>query len=504
MSVHRLETARPGRANSLNLAFETPGGTIEIGDDGPFFESDLKLGSRPRLIRAKPGYRPIIVLEPPTHELGKAQPALMILENNRLVLDGLDLVVRTPEHAQGPHCLFLLRGGSELTIANCSITIIGPADRSFTLVKMGDHAAGADPPSARTRKVTLSRSYFRGPSLVGVHLAAGAAEVDVSRSVILCGAGSVVASDGSAPPFSRRVFARRSILASHKSLVNASNSPLFIRVLASTLARVGSHDPGPLVSLPEETASNPRDALDWLGYENSYVGWDGFLACGAGAGALKVSDLPAVRAAWEGSDKSSRVSHTPWSESSMGGDRALPDFRKLVPDRLATVGQVGFPRGFLWEKTVGLFDRLKVPAMSRAPMGRGAGSSKAADSAETRVLTFDADDRKWNGDLGRFLAQSLPRGVARVRVAVTGSGSHETTPIRLEPGVSLEIEVAAPAKGLEPLSWTPISGSNGEALIVVRQADLVLANVRLIRGKSSRSSGCWWWKMVISRSHSAT
>jgi eukaryotic-like serine/threonine-protein kinase len=499
--VHRLEPPRQGRANSLSLAFETLGGTIEIADDGPFFERELKLGSRPRLVRAKPGFRPIVVLEPQTHELVKLQPALLILENNRLVLDGLDLVVKLPETAHPPTCLFLLRGGSELTIANCSITIVGPAERAFTLVKLGDPAAGTDGPAARARKFTLSRSFVRGPSVIGVHIAAGPAEVDLNRSVVLCGGGSLIECDGTAPPFSRRVFARRSILASHKSLITASSSPLFARVLASTLARVGSSDPCPLIALRDETASTPRDAISWLGYENSYIGWDGFLGCGPG-GPFKVSDLSAVRAAWEESDVTSRLSHNPWSESAMGGDRALPDFRALVPDRASVLSQVGFPRGHLWAKTVGRFARLETPGLPQSPKAAGGASAKASEGADANragILHFDAGDPTWSGDLGRFLEPKLPRQSARVRVVATGSGKHTMTPIRLEPGVSLEVDVVPPANGLEPLSWTPVSGARADALIAVREADLVLTNARLVRGKGPSVK----WLLSVEEGHLA-
>jgi serine/threonine-protein kinase len=486
VSVHRFEPARPGRASSLMQAFDKIGGTVEIGDDGPFFEHDLNLGSRPRLIKAKAGYRPIIVIEAPTHELTKAQPAIFVLENNKLVLHGIDLVVRAGDLPKGQRCLFLLRGNSELMVADCSITVVGPSDRKFTLVQSGDPAAGADSPATISRHVSLFRTFVRGQCLTAAHVAAGPVELYLSRSILACGGAQTFVFDGAPGVPQRNLYIRRSVLCSDRSLIDTAGAPLSVRILASTLAHVGSHNPSPLLHARDGLTGSLKDTIGWLGHENNYFGWDGFFGGGPSASA-KLPVLAATRELGDGSDATSRESPTPWSESAMGGERALPDFARLLRDRAAAISSSALPRGHLWEKAVEHFERLvpttpgKIPATDKA-------ESPAKSAAKGAVsLELDASDPKWSGDLGRFLAASIPSGATRVVVHVRGSGTRTMTPVRLDPGVALEVEVEAAPSGEKPLAWKAVAGARDEALLSVRQADLALTRVRLIRGENTQS-----------------
>ena len=69
------------------------GGTVEIADEGPFFNDDFRVAGETRLIRARPGYRPIVRVERSSSQAVRKQPAVFVLDRQNLILDGIDLVV---------------------------------------------------------------------------------------------------------------------------------------------------------------------------------------------------------------------------------------------------------------------------------------------------------------------------------------------------------------------------------------------------------------------------
>ena len=48
--------------STLRQALDKNPVVIEICDDGPFFEDDCRLGTKTRMIRAKPGFRPMFMI----------------------------------------------------------------------------------------------------------------------------------------------------------------------------------------------------------------------------------------------------------------------------------------------------------------------------------------------------------------------------------------------------------------------------------------------------------
>jgi hypothetical protein len=120
VTVRRLVPAGRDRVDTLGKAFDIVGSTTEIADNGPFFEHDLKVGSKSRTVRAHRGFRPIVVLEPPTRDLG-TQSAYIHLDGPDLVIEGIDLVIDLssldPRHHKET-AVFLVRAG-ELTLRDC-------------------------------------------------------------------------------------------------------------------------------------------------------------------------------------------------------------------------------------------------------------------------------------------------------------------------------------------------------------------------------------------------
>ena len=155
----------PDAVPTLRRAFDVKGGTVEIADDGPFVEDDLRIAGESRLIRARAGYRPIVRVEEPKIDFlkGRGLTAVFILDGKRLILDGLDLIVNVPDLPLDRTALFLCKG-ADLTLRNCTITVLNPAGRPFTLFR----TAPPDAPSDRASRIRLERDLRARDVPVGV------------------------------------------------------------------------------------------------------------------------------------------------------------------------------------------------------------------------------------------------------------------------------------------------------------------------------------------------
>jgi eukaryotic-like serine/threonine-protein kinase len=501
VTVRRLKTKNAAdHVESLAQAFEKPGGTVEIADDGPFFETDLRSSTSSRLVRATPGFRPIVVLEAPTTDALRAQPAVFVLENEKFYLDGLDLVVRMKDRPATQHSLFLLRGSSELRLENCTITVEDPQNRPFTLVQIGTPNVDRMSSSPRPPRVRISRSLARGSALTAVRFAAGSAEVVVVRSVLLCGNAHPVEDDGAAPARSRGLYLARSLVASQRSFLDTVGSAVLARALLSTFAHIDGVGASPLVTVRDANLGSPTQALDWLGNGNQFTGWSSFLGAGSGR-QLKLTQFASLKSLWPGSDASSQQTNRSWAQSCLADESCLPQLSRLAAERVATLNAVAKPSPHLWAKAIHHFSRQRVPASVR-PIGKSpptivqqipSQDPKNSDAAPSevdvendpkrsiRTLSFDASSPEWNGDLGHFLQKAAPdlKTGSHVQVKVKGSGNHPLTPVRLPVGVALEVHVVRGESGSEPLTWNPARGAAGEALFHVQHADLVLENVRI-------------------------
>ena len=88
------ESSDPVTVPTLHTALDSNiGGTVEMADEGPFFNDDFRVAGETRLIRARPGYRPIVRVERSSLEAVRKQPAVFVLDRKNLILDGIDLVV---------------------------------------------------------------------------------------------------------------------------------------------------------------------------------------------------------------------------------------------------------------------------------------------------------------------------------------------------------------------------------------------------------------------------
>jgi eukaryotic-like serine/threonine-protein kinase len=502
----------PGNAQerpSLGSAFDSTigNGTTELIDDGPFLESDLRLHGDARLVRALEGRRPIVRLEPPKLPVIREQPALFVLDGKQLTLDGLDLIVDLQDLPREHSSLFDCEGGS-LTLSRCTVTVVNPLNRPFSLIR----ARGSERPA----QVRLEETFIRAGVTTAIEIDGGGVEVAVVRSVLVGGQGPLLLSTGNAAGGERQLHFQRSILASRGPFLELTTpmsgrpAPIAVRALSTTFARFRSDALVSLVAFHDEVGE-PRDLVRWMGEHNSFLGWNDWSAMGNGH-AIKIASLAAARTTWPGSDLQSRELPNAWP--------IPPDFTRVLPDQMKTLApheqstlvRVASPSPFLWEKTIEEFRRPELPtyfspvpnvvltddgnpaepqpapppevphpANPNAPV-----DPNAPPVVAVKDLVFDVSAKPWSGNLGLYLAEQVRAGDARVKVRVSGTGRFAFTPVRLPEATSLEVVVETTrANGGVPPSWTVPRGAKADALIDARRGNLVLTGVELTRDPTS-------------------
>jgi eukaryotic-like serine/threonine-protein kinase len=491
------------------------GGTVELADEGPLFINDFSLPGKSRLIRARPGYRPIVRIEQPKLVAVTEQSAVFPLKDKNLTLDGIDLIVNVRDLPSSLTALFSC-AGANLTLKNCSITILdNPISSSFAFVRVTSSAAQSNP-----SRILLEKTLVRGGFASGLDLASGSTELVLHDSVILGGPGPLIRIAESDPAPERRIFLVESILAGPGPIIERATlastgriKPLIIRAFGSAFGRFHGAGISSVIS-STSSSSGAAQQIDWRGDHNLFAGWKGFFACG-NEPTVTVADLAAVRSTWSATDPGSREVLSPWPPPSEPASASPGELLPFVPNQVAILRRVAQPRKGLFEKTVDEYPSPMIPvpvgwALDRVvPQGGGGRFSPrlAGDQISTRFqvpksrtnpasrdpaqvggvmeLTFNTGAPPWNGDLGAFLRERVIPGTRHARVRVTGSGPHHFTPVQLPRGVWLEVRVD-PLAEAEPPSWLPQPQSTGTALIELQGGALVLSNVVLQHEESAR------------------
>lgn len=518
VTVRRVVNPKdPAQKHALRQALEVIGGTIEIGDNGPFFEDDLRVRGESLLIRAKPGYRPIICVDPPSLDVVRDQPAVVVLEGKSLTLEGLDLVVNVSQLPLSQTALFQSRGGT-LNLKQCTITIVNPRRKPFALVR----SMASESPT----RVRLERTMVRGTAFTAIDLSSGPADVILNRSVVASGGAPAIQngqSEGSSGD--RTVHLVRSLICSRGPVLeldppgsSGRSGLLTLKVLGSTFAQLAGEGSTSLI-VSGLADGRAEERLTWVGDHNRFSGWRDWFAFGGGR-TVKVPDLATARSVWEGIEAQGQQDSGRW--------QVTQDPVRITPSSLmshskevgGTLTRVASPSPWLFEKTLESFPRfeipprLQIPAESVAPTPRVPSLADGTETAEgdadpavrastpaTRELTFNLAAGPWNGDLGRFLLDRIRPGERRIRVVIEGDGARYSTPIRLPEGLSLELKRPAHAA---PIILSAVKGAPAEALFETRGGDLVLSNIHLTRdGHPSLKSlvrvdgghlildGCW-------------
>ena len=206
--------------------------------------SDVRLRGDVRLLKAGPGRRPIIRLERPRLDVIKNQGAVFLIEGKQLILDGLDLIVDLQDLPREHTALFSCKGGS-LTLNNCTITVVNPANYPFSMIRV----QGTDRPAM----VRVEKCFLRGSSLSMIEFTGGAAEVVLVRSVLVTGQGPLITSTTTAPGGERKLHLQHSVLAGRGSILELTSpvgsrpTPVAVRALATTFARFRTDEAASLI-----------------------------------------------------------------------------------------------------------------------------------------------------------------------------------------------------------------------------------------------------------------
>jgi eukaryotic-like serine/threonine-protein kinase len=515
VAVSRLtDPGEPATVPTLHLALDRVGGTVELADEGPLYVDDLRFAGESRLIRARPGCRPIVSLEGTAREAVREQDAVFVLGRKNLVLDGIDFVIWVPDLSSSQQKALFSCAGASLTIRNCTFTILNPRCPSFVFIRSESPSSRATSQTVQPTRIRLERTLVRGWFAAGIDVRGGSIDVVLDKSAIVGGTRAFLQISATDPARDARLFALESIIGCTGPMVESTaTSPtgrtktVVVRTFGSTISRMRAS--GESVASVISCANPAPDAakqIDWAGDHNLFAGWKGFFACGSDH-AVTVPDLAAVRSTWGASERDSSVTDATLPPlEDMSDDTAGEVASRLMAPR-ALLRQVARPRSGLFEKTVDRYPDPVIPDLRRPPDGGTLAGQPARAARFTRPLqnngpqptfqpgvrqaparqrepreagelTFETSAARWSGDLGAFLRDQLSEGTQQLRVRVVGSGSHTWTPIRLPRGLRLEIRVDLPP-GAAPPSWTPPSQVTGRGLIELEEGSLLLDHVVL-------------------------
>jgi eukaryotic-like serine/threonine-protein kinase len=514
LQVRRVPGSRdPSTFPTLRLALDETRGTIEIADQGPLLINDFRVPGETRLIRAREGFRPIIRIERPLLQVVRDLPGVIVLDGKNLILDSLDIIINLRDLPPRHSCLFDCIG-ADLTVRNCTITLVDPGREPFALVR----ARGSN---SRGSRVRFERTFVRGLLSSGFELGAGAVDVAIRETVVLGSQGPIIRSREREKGVDHRVSVVGGVLACRGPAIDLveqgaeagpKSRPLVVRAFDSVFGRFQGAAIASVIASTNPSAS-PRDMVDWLGQQNLFCGWIGFYASGKEP-TVRIPSLSAFRSTWNQSDQSSLEIPVPWLQPPHLSQVTADVLAPFIPGREAALSQTPVPRPYLTAQTIWSFPVPIVPLplvlvqgehqeaprainnvrheVHAAPKAHGlrntndqAGPGRPGEST-TGDLLFDADSAEWQGDLGAFLREKITAQVKHARVRVVGSGPHRASPVRLPDGVVLELRVEGPSKPeAEWLSWSPAPESQGRALIELHGGTLVLTQLRLRADESA-------------------
>ncbi|WP_165230878.1 serine/threonine-protein kinase [Aquisphaera insulae] len=498
--VRRVPGSRdPSVVATLRAGLEKTRGTTEIADEGPFLLVAPLSSSEHRMLRARPGYRPVVRVEQSVLPAARQLPALLSIESRGLVLDSLDIVVNLRDAPPPQVALFRCTDAS-LTIRNCTITLFNPRNVPFTLF-----AADGDP--SKGTRIRIEGSLFRGPYTSAFTLGKGSIDVAVRDSMLIGAQGPLIRDlDRSA---GHRVSIVASVLGSRGpsaaiegELPAGGGRPLSIRAYRTVFGRFQGAGIASVIAAGSPMGAT--QAVAWTGDRNLYVGWKGFFAQGAEATVI-VNGLEGVRSTWNGAGRESREILAAWPDLESPTSAVPSNLSPFVPGFETLLDGPAIARPYLEAKTLSTFAEPlipmpavvarevaippggaprqgssgKLPLLQRQPDAVQDLAGIGAPAGDGDDLHLDAADPRWHGDLGLFLRESIGPERKRARVRVTGSGLVRCSPVVLPDGVRLEIRVDAPASPDAPwLAWQPDPATHGKALIELKGGALVLSQLR--------------------------
>jgi serine/threonine-protein kinase len=440
---------------------------VEVRDNGPLFESSLAVSGCDIVLRASPGFRPLIVWDVSARSTSSYW---LNLAGGSLSLENLDLAVHCPASGTANLTAFLRIEGGELNADRCTISVAGRHPTGLAAIRLEAAPSGAPASACR-----LSRCYLRGTDLVAFDLRCPA-HVLLNGCLLAGGRRplvEVVGRDGN-DPVSLRIA--RSTLAAGSTLLHvrpataADRKPAVLwRGWDTLLTRPGTEAGGEMVVLDEGA---DVAGMSWSSFNCLYAGWQTLLRS------------PTVRLG----QQQLSLWHQLWHQT--GGDEAQgatwPAVALAEPSELpaATFRTIGTPVGYAatsGQAAIGC-DIASLPPTRDgwAAFAGGRISALPLEPASTEAPEIpSATDGGYCGgridlagiDLGEYLRDAQASGPfgRRVVLRLSGRGEMPTSPIRIR-GSSLVLYFEPSADERDRLVLVPKGGA-AAALVEVEGGD---------------------------------
>jgi hypothetical protein len=425
---------------------------IEIFDNGPLFERSIRVSDRSLVLRAGPGYRPLVIWDAAAAKDGDGPPTFLSVDGGSLTLGNLEVAADLPADA-GPACLLRVAGGEALAW-NSTFSAAGRPRGGLTLLRFEAGSEGV-------KRCRLNRCFARGLALTALDVRGPAAEVMLDNCLVVGGEPPLLrcqAGDKARAPGLRVIrstlVARRTLLQIEPA-VNLTRPALRWMGWDALLVRSGRGPGGVLADLP---ANARPDELKWRAVNCLYAGWKDLLtghdpiAVGAEDAWRKRWGLPegdrAIVDPWDGlADIDPAEAPAPYFSTAQAAPLAYAatfgqgllgcDLSQLPPARPAWLAQAG--RGFQVPEVEVLKDG-SAPPIPKLADGKYYGGRIDLSTTDLGAHLLGLRDKQ---KLGLVVVLHL-----------TGSGEHKVSPVYLE-NTSLVLYFEPPARGKEPLVLVP-------------------------------------------------
>ncbi len=450
---------------------------IELRDNGPFYDLPAVLADRSLVVRAAPGYHPLLVwdvertLEERRRNRSESGPlAFLDVQHGDLTLQGIQVCLQWPDAPSEGVALLRVENG-HLDVADCTFSVAGKPRDGLALARFRAT-------NTQGRRCRFQRCHVRGAGLTMLNLDAPGAQVLFDNCLLVGGDAPLLQVKASTEQ-TTHLRAVRSTMIGDKNLLTVrpaterDHEPALAWLGWDVLlSRKGNEGGGALLRLDN---SVDMRRMNWRAVNCLYAGWETLLA---GKSSIPVADLPGWRRLWDRLDGDVARAE-PWPNA------VFPEPAEVPAATYRTAGSaVAFASTIGADQPLGCDLDALPPALDNwlsMTFGRFAIVAPALPDDPGPPEIPVVADNLYHGerldldrlDLGAYLqeVQRTRRLAPQVVLHLAGTGERLTTPIRIK-GSSLVLYFEPPPEKVEPLALAPTGRGTEQALIEVKQGNL--------------------------------
>jgi serine/threonine-protein kinase len=462
-------------------------GIIELRDNGPFFDIPAVLVDRSLVLRAAPGYRPLLIwdvqrtLEERRRNRDRRQAAdeadplvFLDVKHGNLTVQDVQVACKWPDAPSRGAAVLRVEDG-DLSVSGCTFSVAGKPRDGVTLARF----SATIPEAGRCR---FTRCYSRGAKMSVLDLQAPGARV-LFDNCLLVGDEAPLLRIHAANDRSTQLSAVRSTMICDKILLELRPAkptdldPAFDWLGWDVLlSRKNPAVGGELLCLRDDIRSR---RLSWRAFNCLYAGWGTLLASNP---AIPMADISGWRRQW-GRGEGDVALAEPWPTAVFPEPAEVPANTYRTADSL-----VAYSASTSSEQLLGCdlerlpptrdnwlsltFDRFAILAPA-VPEDSEPPDIPLANDGLFHGAAVDVN----RTDLGVYLqtVQKTYRLAPRIVLHLSGSGEQLTTPIRLK-GSSLVLYFEPPKEKAEPLVLVPAGRGAADAFLEVEKGNLSIFN----------------------------